>query len=160
HWIQVPCSAFDEPHAVANVFLTQVGSGVGKWDFPSVPSKISLIGDETCKDPVPLHFAVQLTDSVLVKWSTFLWRDRLYIKIPDGLLPEGSKESFVSILEYAEETLECSEVLIYFDKNRSDRASLIRTFMFLGFSAAPPGSRPIRNGKVGNNTILMVYTVE
>ncbi|XP_014673647.1 PREDICTED: putative all-trans-retinol 13,14-reductase [Priapulus caudatus] len=39
-------------------------------------------------------------------------------------------------------------------------ASLIRTFMFLGFTPAPPGSEPVGARKIGDENFLMVYTVE
>jgi len=54
-------------------------------------------------------------------------------------LPDASKEAFVSLLEYAEEVLQCDHAIVCFLKERSDRAMLIRTFMFLGFYLLPPG---------------------
>jgi len=62
------------------------------------------------------------------------------VEVPNGILPVGSKESFVTLLEYAEEHLKCTDVIVCFRKNRSDRASLLRTFMFLGFVIVAPSN--------------------
>lgn len=57
----------------------------------------------------------------------------LFVEVPDGDLPAGSKECFVSLLEYAEEVMESECLFLCVDKHRNDRSILIRTFMFLGF---------------------------
>lgn len=85
-----------------------------------------------------LTFALRLTESTSVEWETVVWRNCLYIRVPSCLLPEGSKEGFVSLLEYAEETLRLRNVIVCLRKDRSDRAMLVRTFMFLGFTILPP----------------------
>lgn len=92
-----------------------------------------------------LCFMIKLTDSIQVSWETVLRDGILYVEVPDGILPDGSKESFVTLLEYAEDILKCKEVIVCFRKNRADRAVLIRTFMFLGFSMIPPGSPVVPN---------------
>lgn len=66
-----------------------------------------------------LSFEFQLAEQTTVVWETVVVGRRLYLSIVH--LPEGSKEAFVSLLEYAEEVLGCSHVLICFKKDRSDR---------------------------------------
>ena len=39
-----------------------------------------------------LCFKIVLTDCMEVTWETFLVGSRLYVEIPSGILPEGSKE--------------------------------------------------------------------
>lgn len=108
-----------------------------------------------------LCFTVRLVGQQVV-WETLLIGDALYIEIPSDILPDGSKESFVMLLEYAEEVLRCSKVIVCFKKNRNDRAYLIRTFMFLGFSLVPPNG----NGKMATTStspselIYLAYDIQ
>lgn len=104
-----------------------------------------------------LCFKIKLTDSIQVSWETLLINGKLFVEIPGGILPEGSKESFVTLLEYAEEKLKCSHVIVCFRKNRSDRAVLMRTFMFLGFAAVAPGNPLVPSN---GDLLFMAYTIE
>lgn len=70
---------------------------------------------------------------VISSWKAVNYMNHLYIKIPDGLLPAGSRECFVSLLEYAEEVLKVESMFLCISKDRNDRANLLRIFMFLGF---------------------------
>lgn len=92
-----------------------------------------------------------------VKWETLLIGKTLFIEIPSDILPEGSKESFVSVLEHAEEALGCSKVIVCFKKNRDDRESLIRTFMFLGFVLVAPGTHQLA---VSGDLMYLAYSIE
>ncbi|KMR04982.1 ornithine decarboxylase antizyme [Lasius niger] len=74
-------------------------------------------------EPLRLTFTLHLTESTSVEWETVAWRRCLYIRVPSCLLPEGSKEGFVSLLEYAEETLRCTNIIVCLRKDRSDRGT-------------------------------------
>lgn len=104
-----------------------------------------------------LCFQISLADSLQVTWETLLVGRKLYVEIPNGILPDGSKESFVTLLEYAEEALKCSHVIVCFKNTRTDRASLIRTFMFLGFALVAPGHSLVPATK---DRMFMAYTIE
>ncbi|XP_043524685.1 ornithine decarboxylase antizyme 1 [Frieseomelitta varia] len=106
-----------------------------------------------------LTFTLHLTESTSVEWETVVWRRCLYIRVPSCLLPEGSKEGFVSLLEYAEETLRCKNIIICLRKDRTDRAMLVRTFMFLGFSVLPPTHSLVPPGSDAGN-LYMLYVIE
>jgi len=104
-----------------------------------------------------LCFNISLADTLQVTWDTLLIDRKLYIEVPTGILPDGSKESFVTLLEYAEEVLKCSHVIVCFKTSRTDRASLVRTFMFLGFGVVAPGNPII---PVASDRMFMAYTID
>ncbi|KAI5622527.1 ornithine decarboxylase antizyme 1b, partial [Silurus asotus] len=93
--------------------------------------------------PATLHFLSQPTVSRVISWEAVVRGEALYIEIPHEPLPEGSKESFASLLEFAEEHLKVTSVFVCFYKNRDDRAKLVRTFSFLGFEVVSPGRSPV-----------------
>jgi len=104
-----------------------------------------------------LSFQVSLTESIQVTWETLLVDRKLYVEVPNGILPDGSKESFVALLEYAEDQLKCTHVVVCFKKNRTDRAALVRTFMFLGFAMAAPGNPLV---PTCGDLLFMAYTID
>lgn len=104
-----------------------------------------------------LCFQVSLTDSIQVTWDTILVDQKLFVEVPNGILPDGSKESFVTLLEYAEDHLKCSHVIVCFKRSRSDRACLVRTFMFLGFAVVAPGNPLVPNS---GDLLFMAYTID
>jgi len=106
---------------------------------------------------VVLTLDFQVSDNTRVKWETVVYNKKMYVQVPNGILPEGSKEAFVSLLEFSEELLECECIVVCFNKNRGDRAHLVRTFMFLGFAMLPPGHDLIPSGS-SNETLFMAYT--
>lgn len=104
-----------------------------------------------------LRISITLCDNIEVSWSTIAVNGELIVEIPSGILPQGSKESFVTLLEYAEDELRVNNVFVCFKKDRCDRQALIRMFMFLGFAAVPPGDPRIpRSGDL----MFMAYEIE
>ncbi|XP_076309003.1 ornithine decarboxylase antizyme [Tachypleus tridentatus] len=104
-------------------------------------------------------FQFKLTENTDVKWETILWKSKLYVQVPCGILPDGSKEAFITLLEYAEEELHCSHVIVCFTKNRADRATLVRTFMFLGFMTLAPGHELVPANS-SEDKLYMAYMIE
>jgi len=131
------------PHAANMSSTLAEGSGVGKFKEPPVSDNLNSVENglniENQQEVAVLIFKLRLTENMEVRWETLIHDRKLYIQVPNGILPDGSKEGFVSLLEYAEEVLKCTHVVVFFKKDRSDRACLVRTFMFLGFEVLAPG---------------------
>lgn len=64
----------------------------------------------------------------------------LYVALPSKINHEASKHSFISLLEFAEEKLNANAIVLCMRKDRPDRPSLVRTFLFLGFQPLDPRS--------------------
>ncbi|XP_068708057.1 ornithine decarboxylase antizyme 1-like [Montipora foliosa] len=102
-------------------------------------------------------FRLKNGDHHIIEWKAVLQNGQLYVGVQDGELPLGSKECFVSLLEYAEEYLKCEHVFVGLLKERPDRASLMRTFMFMGFETVKPNHELCPSSE---SFIFMVYTIE
>ncbi|XP_044265064.1 LOW QUALITY PROTEIN: ornithine decarboxylase antizyme 1 [Tribolium madens] len=92
-------------------------------------------------------------------WDAVLRGQTLYIALPPHVLPEGSREAFVALLEAAEEQLKCQHVVVVFESDRPDRAMLVRTFMFLGFAVLSPTS-PLVPPSLSSGHVCMLYNIE
>ena len=75
----------------------------------------------------------------LPPWEAILWQGRLYVNVTMQQLSEGSKEAFVELLEYAEERLGCSHVVVCLDRQLKEMKVVVRNFLFLGFRPLAPG---------------------
>lgn len=103
-----------------------------------------------------VSFKCPLSEEKEVEWKTLLINGTLYVDIPTSMLPEGSRDSLVSLLEFAEEKLECEKVFVCFKKDRKDRVALMRVFMFLGFSVVSPDSKQVPQN---SDIMSMVYNI-
>jgi len=140
------------------------GSGVGFLGEPPVACEDgSEYLDDDASDIVMaasnfgarIVFNFQLCEQTAVVWEAILLKNTLYLK-PGESLPDGSKEAFVSLLEYTEEHLKCKQIVVCLKRDVFDRAPLVRTFMFLGFKVMPPNHPMAPKG----NYLSLLYTVE
>lgn len=162
--------------------------GVNRSGFPNPPNQYYL--NYTYKqslpqgEPVKIIVRYYLTNSTILTWETTYVNNTLYIEVPNGCLPDASKDAFVALLEYAEEVLLCEHAIVYFNKDREDRgkflhtfkkysvklkliiynggfllfsAKLMRTFMFMGCFAAPADSPLVDVPDTSN--VYMVYKI-
>jgi len=156
------------------------GTGVGESRNPSDPASYGL-------DPktatLKLKFRVTSSADVggdndcggggpgILGWDAVLWRQRLYVSVSPAALSNGSKEAFVSLLEYAEDVLEVTHVIVCFGRGGEKRAGMspaasasstpqeakaIRNFMFLGFQPLAPGHEFMPSNP---NLVCFYYTI-
>jgi len=158
-WTGGPSGGFDAPHAAYVSY--KEGSGVGSLGAPPVvnDSCHQQVSENELRSAAEnggarVRFTFHLCQETAVSWETLLLGKTLYLK-PGEALPEGSKEAFVALLEYAEEYLECGQILVSFRKDRVSRA-MVRTFMFLGFTVLPPGFPKAPPG----DFLSLLYTVD
>lgn len=167
-WIGDRSRVFDVPCAVehdmsVSLMATQLArtegcNGVGKLTKPSVNKKIQglVAHKQDGHLPIHIHFKYRLTETLEGVWSTILHGNSLYVHIPTNTNGEGSKDSFIRLLEYAEEKLKCGNVVAFFQEDRLDAPSWMRAFLFLGFSLLPPKHplRPDNHGFIYMNYII------
>ena len=93
----------DVPHAVHVSCLTE-GNGVGVSKEPPVNAKVhigdvgALVGAQAASS---LRFEIDVADCHDVSWETCLLDGKLFVEIPNGMLPEGSKERYLSLVQEA-----------------------------------------------------------
>nr|XP_032809681.1 LOW QUALITY PROTEIN: ornithine decarboxylase antizyme 1-like [Petromyzon marinus] len=107
--------------------------------------------------PSVWHFQTKVGDCRTVQWDAVLSNNNLFLEIPQGSLPEGSKESFSILLEHAEEKFSVDHVIVCFYRNREDRASMMRIFNYLGFETVKPG-HPIAPNRP--DVLFMAYSID
>lgn len=85
---------------------------------------------------VSLRLKCEATPGHTVVWNVLLLQDghKLLLHLPDDFLSSGSRESLVTLLDYAEAELKCTQVIVSFSKARRDRQDVVRMFMYLGFT--------------------------
>lgn len=103
-----------------------------------------------------------MTETTFSVWDTVLNPENniLYVALPTVLLPEASKQSFITLLEFAEEKLDVDAVVLCMRKDRIDRPNLVRTFLFLGFQPLSPKSALAPPQVEGDNNLFLIYNIE
>jgi len=72
------------------------------------------------KAPTRLTIKLHVTDKVSSCWDSVLDHEHniLYVALPTQITHEASKQSFLSLLEFAEEKLDCDGVVLCIRKDR------------------------------------------
>lgn len=107
---------------------------------------------------VQLIFKSTLSDEKEIEWKASLVNEtNLYVDIPRNHLTEGTRDSFVSLLEFAEDKLNCERVFVMLNKSRDDRSSLMNAFRFFGFKPVAPGNKYAPQNE---DILTMVYEID
>lgn len=85
-------------------------------------------------------FEIKVTQNTNVKWDTIIFNRQMFVLVPTTLSQNGSRESFVALLEIAEEELDCESVVCCIQNKSSEKSTQIRTFMYMGFQPIPSAS--------------------
>ncbi|XP_055539039.1 LOW QUALITY PROTEIN: ornithine decarboxylase antizyme [Wyeomyia smithii] len=122
---------------------------------------------EVLNQPSPTQITLKLyvTEQKFSTWETVFspMDNMLYVNLPSTMSHEASKHSFMSLLEFAEEKLECDGVILCIRKDRLDRPNLVRTFSFVGFQLVSPKSPltpPHIEIQQKNDYLFMIYSIE
>ncbi|XP_053677396.1 LOW QUALITY PROTEIN: ornithine decarboxylase antizyme [Anopheles nili] len=115
--------------------------------------------------PTGITLKLFVTPQKCSSWETIFnpIENILYVSLPSAMSHEASKHSFISLLEFAEEKLECDAVVLCIRKDRLDRPNLVRTFSFVGFQPLSPKSPlapPHIDEQQRNEYLLMIYNIE
>uniref|UniRef100_A0A3B3SSH7 Ornithine decarboxylase antizyme 2a n=1 Tax=Paramormyrops kingsleyae TaxID=1676925 RepID=A0A3B3SSH7_9TELE len=153
------CGAPDVPHPLSKI---PGGRGTGRDHPPSVllhkDNRLTVTQTLSTNGATPLlHFQYQLSERRQSCWETSLSPDGLFLEIPGGPLPEGSKEGLTSLLEFAEEKLKVHCVFLCFNRNREDRLLITRTFHYMGFEMVKPGHPLVVHRP---DLLFMVYAMD
>ncbi|XP_045538393.1 LOW QUALITY PROTEIN: ornithine decarboxylase antizyme [Papilio machaon] len=116
---------------------------------------ISKILERKDRQPVKIEFKIFLTENTVTRWEAVVQGNTIYLRMPT-VLQSGSKESFMLLLDFAEERLGCNNCIICVLKSRPDRATVLRTFMFMGFQLLPPTS-PLMPQEINNPDYVFLH---
>ncbi|XP_054161486.1 ornithine decarboxylase antizyme 1-like [Oppia nitens] len=150
----VPQSQLIDVNRVSSISLSE-SNILGKY---RAPPTIEELTKQSRQSAIRLTLNIRLLEGHDVEWKAIIWKENLLIQIPNGISLDNSKEAFISLLELAEEELTCQRVTVYFDKNRSDRNSLIRLFSFIGFSVLAP-NHSMSPEDSSENMLYMAYSI-
>lgn len=99
--------------------------------------------------PIRIAIKLHINESVYTKWESVLnpVNNILYVAMPTKLAQDASKDTLLSLLEFAEDKLEVDAVVMCISRKRADRARLLESFLLMGFEAlsrkaaeAPPAA--------------------
>jgi len=105
---------------------------------------------------VKICFSAAGVGGVRSLWSAVLWQQRLYVSVTASQLQDGSRQAFISLLEYAEDELAVTHVVACLDKQHHDNKNIIRNFLFLGFQPIGPGHEFLPSNP---NVVCFLYNI-
>jgi len=131
-------------------------TGVSKPRTYSTSSTLSTESEPEPDQAVKLSFSVAGLAGLRSQWDAVLWQNRLYVAVTQDQLLDGSKQGFISLLEYAEEELGVEHVIACLPDGACNK-NIIRNFLFLGFSPLSSGHEHFPTTKP--NVVCFLYTI-
>ncbi|XP_017838628.1 LOW QUALITY PROTEIN: ornithine decarboxylase antizyme [Drosophila busckii] len=133
----------------------------------------SLCSEDDCQEvlrqillhdqPVQISIKLHVTEDQSTNWMTILNPNNniLYVVFPKDLPPAGSKETFISLLEFAEDKLEVDGIVMVMKKDQPECARLIEAFLFMGFEPLSRKSPKAPPAAINDNeNYYFLYTIE
>ncbi|KRF80474.1 LOW QUALITY PROTEIN: ornithine decarboxylase antizyme [Drosophila virilis] len=133
----------------------------------------SLCSEDDCQEVLrqilqhdqPVHISIKLhvTEDQSTNWMSILNPNNniLYVAFPTDFAPAGSKETFTSLLEFAEDKLEVDGIVMVMRKDQPDCHRLIEAFLFMGFEPLSRKSPKAPPAAINDNeNYYFLYTIE
>lgn len=133
----------------------------------------SLCSEDDCQEvlrqilqhdqPVQITIKLHVTEDQSTNWMTILnpANNILYVAFPTDLPPAGSKETFISLLEFAEDKLEVDGIVMMMRKDQPECARLIEAFLFMGFEPLSRKSPKAPPAAINDNeNYYFLYNIE
>ncbi|KAH8297294.1 hypothetical protein KR044_010174, partial [Drosophila immigrans] len=133
----------------------------------------SLCSEDDCQEvlrqilqhdhPVQISIKLHVTEDQSTNWMTILnpTNNILYVAFPTELPPAGSKQTFVSLLEFAEDKLEVDGIVMVMRKDQVDCGRLIEAFLFMGFEPLSRKSPKAPPAAINDNeNYYFLYNIE
>lgn len=102
------------------------------------------------------YLRVHPVPAVEIEWQHFVCGKFLVFNIPVIAKAVGIQEALITLLEYGENNLHCSNAVVLIETGRSDKTSLERMFAFLGFHFAVSSELPKCLQKYLDDYVVMV----
>jgi len=133
----------------------------------------SLYSDSDCHEvlkqilqqeqPTRIVIKLHVTGDKCTQWDSILNPNNniLYVALPEEIPLEGSQQSFISLLEFADDKLDVDAVVLCVRKDIKDRARLLESFLIMGFqplSRKSPLAPPAAQDDADN--FFLIYEME
>lgn len=113
---------------------------------------------ETPANASSFEFIFKDKEHQIDQWEGTLIGNELFIKVPNGSPLVGIKEGFVSLLDYAEESLMAANVILCLSKDMNHLDVIMRSFRSMGFELHNPNHVRIMLSK--DNYMFMRYEIK
>uniref|UniRef100_A0A5S6Q9R7 Ornithine decarboxylase antizyme n=1 Tax=Trichuris muris TaxID=70415 RepID=A0A5S6Q9R7_TRIMR len=130
-WARNPSSVPDAPHAAIRLITSECaeGSGVGfKKEPPVLLPEAGILNsinsDLKVHGKASIRFLFYVADSVVNQWEATLHPDCIVLCAPPKIAINGTKSSFVAMIEFIQEKLKTPNIYLEVEKDQPNLATL------------------------------------